>query len=104
MNYGKDFVKREIENLSHLLGATFTFPDEDIMRKLRIDHGIQIKSMENGPLKNAGIKTGYIITEVDHQKIQNISDLEAAVSASKGAILFEGFYPNGTRAFYAFGL
>lgn len=91
-------------DVSSLLGATFALPDEGVKKQLRLTHGIQISELGNGPLKNAGIKKGYIVTEIDHKRIIGIKDIEEAVKNSKGAILFEGYYPNGTRAFYAFGL
>jgi len=37
-------------------------------------------------------------------KISSFEDLEAVVKTKTGGILMEGVYPNGTKAYYGFGL
>lgn len=101
---GAKLLSLNNSDVSQVLGANFSLPDDEIKQKLRLTYGVQISELGNGPLKNAGIKKGYIITEIDHKKIMGIDDIEEALKNNKGAILFEGYYPNGTRAFYAFGL
>ena len=54
-----------------VLGGTFE-PSKDEMRRLGIDHGIKVKKLDNGKLKKAGIKEGFIITAIDHQPVTNI--------------------------------
>jgi serine protease Do len=97
-------VKNEEASITSLLGATFTEPSANELQKLGINHGLQINKLENGRLKKAGIKEGFIITSVDHQPIDTVSDLKKAVGRNKDGLLIEGVYPNGMRAFYGFGL
>ena len=74
------------------------------MAKLNLDHGLQIINIEGGPLQRAGIKKDFIITEIDHKPINSVEDIEKALKNRKGAVLIEGVYPNGIRAYYAFTL
>jgi hypothetical protein len=59
--------------------------------------------LEEGKLKSSGVKEGFIITSIDKNPIENISDLEF-LKDKKGGVLIEGVYPNGFRAYYGFGL
>ncbi len=97
-------IKKEEISAQTILGATFEKPSPDLMAKLKIDHGIQVTNVESGPLQKAGIKKDFIITEIDHNPINSIEDIERALVNRKGAILIEGIYPNGMKAYYAFAL
>ena len=95
-------MKKEEISAQSILGATFEKPSPDMMAKLKIDHGMQITDIKSGPLQRAGIKKDFIITEIDHNPINSIEDIENALVNRKGAILIEGIYPNGIKAYYAF--
>lgn len=97
-------AKREEFNAQSLLGATFRPVPENIMDDLAITHGIQITSLSNGKLRSAGIREGFIITQVDGKDIKTEADLASALANKKGGVLVEGIYPNRTRAYYGFGL
>ena len=97
-------VKREDMTVQSILGASFEKPSPDLMAKLNLDHGLQIINIEGGPLQRAGIKKDFIITEIDHKPINSVEDIEKALKNRKGAVLIEGVYPNGIRAYYAFTL
>ena len=86
-------------------GAPYTAAVEEKM-KLRINGGAKIKSISPGKLKAAGIQPGFIITKVDEEMVETPEDLKRVLgSKSKGeGIMIEGVYPNGTRAYYGFGL
>ena len=72
--------------------------------RLGINNGLKVKKLDNGKLRRAGIKAGFIITGIDHQPVNNIDDLKRLLSGKKDGILIEGVYPNGLRYFYGFGL
>jgi serine protease Do len=57
-------------------------------------------------LKSAGVQPGFIITKIDDQKVRDAQAIsEIITNKPKGeGILIEGVYPNGTRAYYGFGL
>ncbi|PKP05162.1 MAG: deoxyribonuclease HsdR [Bacteroidetes bacterium HGW-Bacteroidetes-6] len=87
-----------------ILGATFEEPSSDEFARLRLKNGLKISEMADGVLKRAGIKEGFIVTKIDGNPINSLSDLEAALSGKTGGILMEGIYPNGMKAYYGFGL
>ena len=60
--------------------------------------------MTTGKLRGAGVKNGYIITKVDGEIVASPEDLTEILKQKSGGILLEGIYPNGTRAYYGFGL
>jgi len=97
-------AKREEFNAQSLLGATFKPVPEKLKSDLGIENGIQIAALANGKLRSAGIREGFIITQVDGKPINNEADLSAALANKKGGVLVEGIYPNRTRAYYGFGL
>ncbi len=87
-----------------LLGATFEEPTTDEMARLRLKNGLKIVELSDGALKSAGIKEGFIVTTIDGNTINSLSDIEAALNGKSGGVLMEGVYPNGMKAYYGFGL
>ncbi|CAN5118785.1 trypsin-like peptidase domain-containing protein [soil metagenome] len=86
------------------LGATFeTIAPED-MKRLNIENGLRISKLDAGKLRNSGIREGFIITSVDKNKVSSPEELKKVLDNKKGGILIEGIYPNGSRAYYAFGM
>lgn len=93
------------ERTTAMLGAKFKQADDQQMKKLGIENGVQIVEIErNSVLGKKGIEEGFIITRIDKQRISNVEDLEEVLKDRRGGILIEGIYPNGTRAYYGFGL
>ncbi len=86
------------------LGATFQPASAADLKKLGIDAGLQVVDLQNGKLANAGIRPGFIITSIDKKKITSKEELLGTLENKKGGVLIEGVYPNGTKAYYAFGL
>jgi S1-C subfamily serine protease len=86
------------------LGAEFTAPSESECKALRIQGGAKVATMTTGKLRGAGVKNGYIITKVDGEIVASPEDLTEILKQKSGGILLEGIYPNGTRAYYGFGL
>jgi len=97
-------VKTEAQNVDEMLGATFSPAPSELMKKLAIDHGIQVSALKDGILMEAGIRQGFIITEVDKKPVHTTSDLKQAIINKSGGVLIGGIYPNRTRAYYGFGL
>ncbi len=54
--------------------------------------GVGVKAINNGPLKNANVRPGFVITSVSGQVIQNITSLEAALKNAAGIIKLLGHY------------
>jgi S1-C subfamily serine protease len=97
-------VKREEVDVNGLLGATFEPVSKELKSDLGIEGGLQVTSLRDGKLRNAGIRQGYIITQVDGKRVNSREDLAQALEGKKGGVLLEGIYPNRTRAYYGFGM
>ena len=86
------------------MGADFENISKEERSKLAIDGGVKISRLNNGKLKTAGIKEGFIITDIDKNAISNTEELENALRNKHGGVLIEGIYPNGMKAYYGFGI
>ena len=87
-----------------MLGASFEPVSDDLKSQLGIENGLQVSKLGDGKLRNAGIRQGFIITQIDGKRITNRQDLANALASKKGGVLVEGIYPNRTRAYYGFGM
>lgn len=96
-----DIVKN---NSIDVLGATFEPVNDEVKEKLNIEHGLVIVDLNNGKLKNSGIREGFIILSVDKEAVRSVDDLKVLMDGKKGGTLIEGMYPNGQRAYYGVGL
>ncbi len=97
-------VKKGEKDVVEALGATLEEVDQNERRRLRIEGGVKITSIGEGRLANAGIKEGFIVTHVDRTPVNSPRELLSFLANKTGGVLFEGVYPNGTRAYYGVGL
>lgn len=104
-NNGAELLKKEDKSMDvESLGAVFeTIAPED-MKRLNISNGLRVSKLGSGKLRNSGIREGFIITSVDKNKVSSPDELKKILDNKKGGILIEGLYPNGSRAYYAFGM
>ena len=96
--------KRKLESESTIFGATFINVDKTNLDRLNINSGVEIQSIKNGKLKEAGMNKGFIITHIDKQPIKSITNLMKFIKSKKGGILIEGIYQNGLKGYYGFGI
>lgn len=99
-----DVVERPKVEVVSSLGAVFEPVNTSDIKKLNIENGIRISKLNAGKLLSAGIKEGFIITNIDKKKVNSIEDIKTALESKKGGVLIEGIYPNGMRAYYGFGM
>ena len=97
-------VKRGERDVVEALGATLENLSERDLRRLRIENGVRVTSLDRGKLASAGINEGFIITHVDRQPVNSARDLVSLLSGKTGGVLIGGVYPNGQRAYYGVGL
>jgi len=103
-NGNMDVIEKPKVEVVSALGATFEPLNASDIKKLNIENGLRITKLTAGKLLSAGIKEGFIITNVDKKKISNLEDIKTALENKKGGVLIEGIYPNGMRAYYGFGM
>ena len=87
-----------------VLGAEFAAITEKDKERLKIDEGMQVINLSNGKLKEAGVKIGFIITDINKSSVSSVEDIKRVLSQSSNRkpILVEGLYPNGDWTYYVF--
>jgi Do/DeqQ family serine protease len=86
------------------LGATLQPAGADEMRRLGIRNGLKVTELNNGKLKSAGVREGFIIVRVDRKEVKGLQDVIKILDQKGDAVLIEGIYPNGITAYYGFGM
>ena len=89
-----------------ILGAEFAPITGKDKERLKIDQGIQVVNLSDGKLKAAGVKIGFIITDINKSSVSSVEDIKRVLSQSsnKKPILVEGVYPGGEWTYYVFKL
>lgn len=88
------------------LGAEFGEISNKDKDRLNIDQGVQVLKISSGKFKNAGVRAGFIITDVNKTSVGSVEDIKRIISATsdKKPVLIEGVYPDGKWAYYVFNL
>lgn len=92
------------------LGCAFMALRDETKKQLKITHGVQVAGLKNGPFKDAGVKDGFIILEVNNVRITSVDDMEKAYNkvtgpgATDNVMFLTGVYPTGKKAYYAVDL
>ena len=97
-----DIVKSEDPN--DIFGAKFVAISDSDKEELGIRYGVKIAELGDGKFRDAGIKKGFIITQVNKNAVSEVNELKHIIKNSRGGILVEGIYPNGEVAYYVFGI
>lgn len=100
MKGGTSIVKESFS----VLGAEFGAISDKDKERLRIDDGIQVINLTNGKLKSAGVKVGFIITDINKTSVSSVEDIKRVLAQSNinKPILVEGVYPGGEWTYYVF--
>ncbi|NNC82466.1 MAG: PDZ domain-containing protein [Flavobacteriales bacterium] len=86
------------------MGGLFERPSTGDLSRLGITSGAKLKEDRQGRFRRAGIKEGFIITRIDKKSVTGPEDVTALLDSKEGGVLIEGIYPNGTVAYYGFGM
>jgi Do/DeqQ family serine protease len=87
-----------------LLGASFEPASDEEKEKLGISYGVKVVSLKAGKLLKAGVRDGFIITKINNNPIETVSDIKEVIENIDGGVYIEGIYPDGLIAYYAFGM
>ena len=98
--WGKTKVEKTASN--SFLGASFERLSPAIQQRFNLSAGVQVKKVSNGKLKEAGVKDGFIILQVNKYKVHSFQELKNRVQATRGVVLLEGIYPNGMAKYFHF--
>lgn len=91
-----------------LLGAAFKELSSDVKRQLNLGYGLQVTGVEEGKMKEAGVRKGVILLKANNKPLRTVDDLEEVMktaSQSPEQVLFiTAIYPSGKRVNYAVDL
>lgn len=104
LNGEEDLISYEENKIHRLLGARLGDLDSKEKKELNIENGIKVEEVFAGKLRSVGIREGFIITKINQTPVKNVKDFTNTISSLKGGVLIEGFYENGKREFYGFGV
>ncbi|MEE4177152.1 MAG: Do family serine endopeptidase [Bacteroides sp.] len=91
--------------LSEKFGATFEKVSAEELKRLNIRQGVRVTNIaRNGIFRDAGIRDGFIVTQVDRQPVGTPEEFSRVLAGKSGGILVEGVYPDGQRAYYGMGI
>lgn len=77
---------------------------------LGISNGVKVTGLKNGCFKDAGVKEGFIITEINGMNVNTADDVERVYNSimksdDEDKVMFiTGIYPTGKKYYYAVNL
>lgn len=92
------------------MGCAFMKVSDETKKKLGISSGVRVAGVKNGPFKDAGVKDGFVITEINGRSVNSVDDVEKIFnqimkSDDEDKVMFlVGLYPNGRKYYYAVNL
>ena len=84
-------------------GTTLKEAPKDLLEKFGLKNGVQVTSVGNGKMLEAGASEGLIITYVNDQPVSKPQDVVDIAKAAKRSVYIEGVTANGRKAFFGFG-
>lgn len=92
------------------IGCAFMKLGDETKRKLGISNGVKVTGIKNGAFRDAGIKEGFIITDINGRSVNTSDDVEAIYNQimkndGEDKVMFiTGIYSTGKKYYYAVNL
>ena len=92
------------------LGCAFTELTSEEKEDLAISKGLKVVGVKTGKFKRAGVRDGFIITDINNIPVDSRDDVENIYnqimrSGDSDKVMFiTGFYPTGKKVYYAVDL
>jgi S1-C subfamily serine protease len=84
-------------------GATFKAASDELLEELDLRNGVVIDKVGDGKWKENGIKSGFVITQINKTPVESVDQVLEILRNRRGGNLVEGMYPNGEERYYAIG-
>jgi serine protease Do len=94
-------VKREEKVEAAALGFELGDVDTKLLKRLDLEHGVRVKSLDNSNLKRTGMRDGFIITHIDDVPVKTTEDVNKIIKKKKAGdlITFAGVYEDYPREY-----
>lgn len=99
---GTGIVEKQVKISA--LGASFDAISSGDKAKLGIRNGVKVTDVHGGKFRSAGIREGFIVTQINNRTVNSVEDIQNIMQASDGGVYIEGIYPDGLIAYYAIRL
>ena len=92
------------------LGCAFMKLSDETRRQLAISNGVQVQGVKKGAFSDAGVKDGFIITDINGTKVNSSDDVERIYNSvmkndnEDKVLIITGLYPTGKKYYYAVNL
>ncbi|MCS7152547.1 MAG: Do family serine endopeptidase [Bacteroidia bacterium] len=93
--------RAEAGTLLPALGARVRPLTAEEKSALGVNNGLKVIDLSPGPLMEAGMRTGFVITAIDRKPVATPEEAEAILRNLQGGVLIEGLYRKGEKAYYA---
>jgi len=80
---GTGIVEKEVEISA--FGASFDKISSGDRERLGIKSGVKVTGIRGGKFRSAGIREGFIVTEINNEKVGSIEDIEGILDCSANA-------------------
>ena len=87
-----ELVAKDAFDATEALGGQFAEINDRAKQQLNISHGISVQRIGEGVLKEAGVRQGFIITEINDIPIRSRADLNKITTKISS---IDGVYPDG---------
>ena len=92
------------------IGCAFMKLSDENKRSLGISSGVKVAGLKNGAFRDAGIKEGFIITDINGRSVNSSDDVEMIYNQimkdenGDKVMFITGLYPSGKKYYYAVNL
>lgn len=107
-NQGSTSVTKSADMMS--LGCAFKELSAQKKKELQVSSGIEVVGIKEGKFRKAGIKDGFVITDINNSPVSTRDDVENIYNAimrdtqSDKVMFITGMYPTGKKVYYAVDL
>lgn len=92
------------------IGCAFMKVGESTLKQLGISNGVKVTGLKGGPFKDAGVREGFIIIEINDRPVKTSDDVESIYNRimkednEDKLMVLKGIYSNGKKGYYAVNL
>ena len=92
------------------LGAGLSELSDKQKRELNVRNGVEVVALKDGKFKDAGIRDGFVILEINNTAVTSVKDIEQMFdritrsNSSRKVMFITGIYPSGKLMYYAVDL
>jgi len=81
------------------LGADLTTLSQKEAAANGVNGGVKVTNIRSGAMKDAGVKEGFIITDIDNNMVKTADQVSKIIRNAQGSVVLHGIYPNGEHIY-----